>query len=173
MQLEKTAHWLTIIGNFGLLVGVALVMLQINQNSELTREQLEHSMWTDRLNYQLVMMGENPAAAVAASIENPSTLSLEDSKIVDAYLLYWALFESRNLLLDERGMRMAPPKIYSPSDPDHDLDLRVLGNAYAKARFETIGFGPHLTPRLEDLMRSLSGDETISQYHSVIERTKR
>jgi hypothetical protein len=173
MQLEKASHWLTIIGNFGLLVGVVLVVLQINQNSDLTREQLEHSIWTDSLNYHLTMMGDNPAAAVAEAIENPAALSLEDSRVVDAYLLYWALLESRNILLQQRGMYIRPPKTFSPQDPDHDLDLRVLGNLYAKARFQEIGFGPDLSPKIKDLMSSLSGDETINQYRSVIERTKR
>jgi hypothetical protein len=51
-----------IIGNFGLLIGVALVIIQINQNTELVREQLDHATWTDDLNLQLALMGENPSA---------------------------------------------------------------------------------------------------------------
>jgi hypothetical protein len=51
-----------IIGNFGLLIGVALVIIQINQNTELVREQLDHAIWTDDLNLQLALMGENPSA---------------------------------------------------------------------------------------------------------------
>ena len=61
MNLEKTAHWLTIFGNLGLLVGVALVVVQIDQNSQLVREQIFNSRWTDTLNLHLTMMGERSA----------------------------------------------------------------------------------------------------------------
>ncbi len=57
MKLEKISHWLTIVGNLGLLVGVALVITQINQNSQLVREQLSAARWTDQLNFRLAMMG--------------------------------------------------------------------------------------------------------------------
>ena len=79
MQIEKISHWLTIIGNAGLLLGVTLVIFQINQNSELVREQLFHSSWTDDLNLQLAMMGDNPAAAVARAVESPAELTVEDA----------------------------------------------------------------------------------------------
>ena len=85
MNLEKTSHWITILGNAGLLIGVALVIFQINQNSQLVREQLSQARWTDDLNLHLAMMGENPAAAVAKAIENPSALSVEDSRVLEAY----------------------------------------------------------------------------------------
>ncbi len=84
INLEKTSHWITIAGNAGLLIGVALVIFQINQNSELVREQLDQSRWTDDLNLHLAMMDENPATAVANAIENPSALSLKDSTVLDA-----------------------------------------------------------------------------------------
>ena len=40
MKIEKISHWLTIVGNLGLLVGVVLIIVQINQNSHLVREQV-------------------------------------------------------------------------------------------------------------------------------------
>ena len=57
MNLEKTSHWIIIVGNAGLLIGVALVIFQINQNSELVREQLDQAVWTDDMNLQLAIMG--------------------------------------------------------------------------------------------------------------------
>ncbi len=82
MKLEKISHWLTIVGNLGLLVGIALVAVQIDQNSQLVRVQLSVARWTDDLNLHLAMMGENPAAVVAKAIENPSELSVEDSQVL-------------------------------------------------------------------------------------------
>ncbi len=172
MNLEKTSRWITIIGNAGLLLGVVLIIFQINQNSELVRGQLDHAMWTDRLNLRLALMGENPAAAIATAIENPSALSLEDTRVLNAYLDYWALFEVRHIDMYARGMTSYPPMTYSPEDPGHGITLRVWGNAYAKARFEESGFGPDLTPRLQGLISSLSGSEALNEHERLLGRIK-
>ncbi len=168
MNLEKTSRWITIIGNAGLLLGVVLIIFQINQNSELVREQLNQSRWTDDMNLHLAMMGENPAAAVATAIENPSALSLEDSRVLDAYLTYWGLSEVREILLYERGMTINRPSTYTPDDPAIGLHRRVLGNAYFKASFQHGRFGLALTPRLQGLMDSLSGSEALEEYERTI-----
>ena len=77
-----------ILGNYGEFVGAIAVVatliylalqvrqskVQIHQNSELVREQLAQSRWTDDLNLHLAMMGDNPAKALAVAIENPSAL---------------------------------------------------------------------------------------------------
>ena len=172
MNLERTSHWLALLGNTGLLIGMALVIFQINQNSELVREQLEHAMWTDRLNLHLAMMGENPAAAVATAIENPSALTLEETRVLDAYFQYWTLFEVRNIVMHEREMTVSPAKTYTSEDPGYILDVRTLGNRYIKAKFEESGFGPDLSPRIQALMGALSGTETLDEYNRVIGRIK-
>ena len=174
MNLEKTSHWITIAGNAGLLIGLALVIFQINQNSELVREQLDQSRWTDDLNLHLAMMGENPAQAMATAIENPSALSVEDTRVLDAYLKYWSLAEVRKILMYERGMTVRPPSSYAPDTPGsgYVLATAVLGNAYYKARFEEVRMGPDLTPRLQALMNSLSGNEARDVYQRIIGRIK-
>ncbi len=172
MNLEKTSRWITIVGNAGLLIGVALVIFQINQNSELVREQLDQSRWTDQMNLHLAMMGENPAAAVATAIENPSALSIEDSRVLEAYLTYWALSEARNILMYERGMTIYPPSRYTPDSPEHNLYIRILGNAYSKATFEESRFGPAVTPRLQAFMDSSSGNEALAEYERIKQRIK-
>ena len=117
MNVERTSHWITLAGNAGLLIGLALVIFQINQNSELVREQLDQSRWTDNMNLHLAMMGENPAKAMATAIENPSALSVEDTRVLDAYLKYWSLGEVRKILMYERGMTVRPPPSYAPDTP--------------------------------------------------------
>ncbi len=172
MNLERTSHWITIAGNTGLLIGVALVIFQINQNSGLVREQLDQARWTDQMDLHLAMMGDNPAAAVAKAIENPSALSLEDTRVVNAYLVYWALLESRDILMYKRGMTIRPPSTYAADSPGFSLVMFVVGNAYAKAYFEDVGFGPDVTPRIQALMDSLSGNENWDEYQRITERIK-
>ncbi len=172
MQLERTSHWIALAGNAGLLIGLALVIFQINQNSELVREQLDQAVWTDDLNLQLAIMGENPAAAIATAIENPSTLSVEDSRVLDAYILYWGLANTRKVFMHERGMTIYPPASFLSDDPRTALAMPVFGNAFAKARFEDEGLGPRLTTQLQPLVSSLTGDESWERYQRLIAHIK-
>ena len=172
MNLEKTSQWITIVGHAGLLIGVALVVFQINQNSELVREQLDQARWTDDLNLQLAIMGENPAAAIATAIENPSTLSVEDSRVLDAYITYWSLAHTRKVFMHERGMTIERPASFLPDDPRTQLAMHVLGNAFTITRFKEGGLGPRLTTKLRPLMSSLTGDESWERYQRFIARIK-
>ncbi len=172
MNLERTSHWITIAGNTGLLIGLALVIFQINQNSDLVREQLEQSRWSDELSMYLTLMGENPAAAVSRAIENPSALSLEDSIVLDSYLIYWGHAENRKILTYRRGMTINPPPTYTPDDPRINLARNILGNSYFKARFQETGLGPLLTPRLQPLVNSLNGNESSDLFGRVMARIK-
>ncbi len=171
MQIEKMSSWITVTTNLGLLLGVILVIFQINQNSELVREQIDHASWSDNMNLHLAMMGDNPAAAVAKAIENPSELMVEDTTILNAYLTYWALAEVREIYTYARGMQIVPPSSFTSDDRGIALHRRVLGNAYAKARFED-GFGPSLTPRMQSFMDSLSGNEALEEHERMIGRIK-
>ncbi len=41
----RITAWLQVVGNFGLIIGLVLVAIQINQNSNLSRAQLAHDAW--------------------------------------------------------------------------------------------------------------------------------
>ena len=173
MKLETTAYWLTIIGNLGLLIGVVLVLVQINQDSQLTRHQLSMERWGDDMNLQLVLMGENPAKAIAKAIEDPTQLTIEDAQVLEAYQLYWSLGILRRQFLFDRGMDEVPPPTFELDDSRTELALRVLGNSYMKATNQEskIG-GPLLAPKLQMLMDSITGNETREHYERVIARIK-
>jgi hypothetical protein len=172
METGKLGSWLHVGANVGILAGLILVAVQINQTSALVSEQLENSNWTDQLNLHLAMMGENPAAAVAKAIENPSDLTVEETRVLDAYLAYWALSEVREINLYKRGMSVYPPSTYGPDDRAITLHKRMLGNAYFKARFDASGLGPDLTPKLAGLMESLSGREAFAEYENIVGRIR-
>ena len=173
MKIEKISHWLTIVGNLGLLVGIALVVVQIDQNSQLVRVQLSVARWTDDLNLHLAMMGENPAAVVAKAIENPSELSVEDSQVLEAYRLYWGLANVRRVFMYNRGMDAITPPTFELDDQRTDLAIAVLGNRYMKATHEEIGIGgPLVAPKLRPLMSSLTGNENWEYHERVMARIK-
>jgi len=79
MEFDRLNRWLALAANLGLLAGLIMVALQLNQTSELARAQLinegnitESQVWAG-------LMGEDPAEAIAKSIENPSEMTFASS----------------------------------------------------------------------------------------------
>ena len=78
--------WLQITSNVAILFGVILVIFQMKQASDLLKTQLlveESRTWIEG---ERALLGENAAAVWAKSITNPTELSLEEQRIIEAYL---------------------------------------------------------------------------------------
>ena len=132
MEFDRVNRWLTLAANLGMLVGLILVALQLNQNSELARAQLinegnitESQVWTG-------LMGEDPTEAIAKSLENPSEMTFADFMVVDAYLWVAMNIFHRNYALAREGM-------FDTTDWQQDIDSLgtwYLGNAFGRAWWE-------------------------------------
>lgn len=75
---QRLANWAQVIGNFGIVVSLVFVGLQMNQDRELKTIEL---MWSsiDRMREQhLQMLGENPQQTVATAVMRPDELTAED-----------------------------------------------------------------------------------------------
>ena len=86
MNITSLGNWLQTIGTIGLLIGVVLVIVQINQNSQLVREQIYQQRLSDRYAWRHAMLGENPAVALEKAILKPTEVTLADHIVIDAYL---------------------------------------------------------------------------------------
>lgn len=95
----------------------------------------------------LAMMGENPPAAIATAIENPSALTLEETRVLDAYYQYWTLFEVRNIVMHAREMTVSPAKTSSGFRRPPDAPLRSFGAGSALRKNLEKGFDISLFSR--------------------------
>lgn len=93
VKSDRLSRWLTVGANVGILAGLILVAVQIDQNSELVRMQLvndgnlaSNELWGS-------IAGEEPLEAIAKSIENPEELTFAEYLVVDSFL-----FSNMNLL---------------------------------------------------------------------------
>jgi len=86
MSPNRVGGWLQIAGNIGIIAGLILVALQMQQNSDLLATQLIYMESERQLNLETAMMGEDPSDVWAKSMENPSELTLREERILDAYL---------------------------------------------------------------------------------------
>jgi hypothetical protein len=86
MLTENTSRWLSFAANLAILVGLVLVAVELNQNSQLTRtaliaegSALENQIWTP-------LAGELPGEIIAKAVECPQSLTYADFIALDGFL---------------------------------------------------------------------------------------
>ena len=104
MDSDKMGNWLQVGANLGIILGLVLVGFQLKQNSNLLRVQLLYEESQSFISHERLMMGENPAVAWARSLEDPAGLSLEQARIMDAYLYAMAEQWRASHMLQDLGI---------------------------------------------------------------------
>jgi hypothetical protein len=133
MNTDKLAGWLQIVGNLGIIGGLVLVAVQINQNTAITRAELTARSYEAAMQFNLAMMGENPSAAVAKAATEPSSLTDEDLLVIANLTWNWWNHDSRYEILLDHGL---------VDDQDWDRFIRaharnfLAGTPVAKAMWE-------------------------------------
>ncbi len=105
--MAKTDRWnarLQVAANLGLIAGLLLVAVQIQQTRDLTRLQLHLEGTLAFQQVEIAMMGESPAVAWAKPIQNPESLSPTEVKIVDSWLIHQVNQWHRTSLMEAEGL---------------------------------------------------------------------
>ena len=89
MESSKIGYWLQVGANIGILGGLILVLLQMNQNAELLRIQLLKQEGEAYVASEMVIAGENFASTWVRVHENPFEPDLVDMRIMESSL--WGL----------------------------------------------------------------------------------
>jgi len=116
MNGKSTAiDWMAIGTNVAVVVGLVLVVLELNQNSELARLELvnDHNSMENEL--ILATMESAPKEAIAKSIECPEKLDLSDYVVIDAYL-----YTGMNLVY--RDYELAKEGFFTEKDWKSEVD---------------------------------------------------
>jgi hypothetical protein len=101
---SRFGAWLQIVGNLGLIIGLVLVGVQINQSNKIAMANLISTSFqetTDRLNSE---MGENPASVRAKALMEPQNLTPEDVLVMTSYAQWHIVRMQRDALMEELGM---------------------------------------------------------------------
>ncbi len=135
MGSNKLANWLQVAANIGILTGLILVGLQMQQNFKLSQSQIISDGYAAVRADHASLMGESPTVAVAKALTDPESLTMSDLLIMDSYLSQAFLRKQRILLLAGAG-------VYTDDLPFVDDELRdswieyYFGNSFAKSWFE-------------------------------------
>ncbi len=152
------SQWLQVSANVGILAGLILVALQMQQSLNLTRVQLEKQEAEAYIATEMDIAGENFAQVWQKSIEQPEDLTLAEMRVMEAGLwghgmMRWVnsyrLYELG--LLDDEEWRI---------DVGADVPF-ALGNSYGRAWWEDLKNKPHIAAYI--------GQELIDHINSVVE----
>ena len=104
MDSKKIGRWLTLAANIGVIAGLVLVAVQINQNTEIMKAQIANDYYLADMALELAMMGEDPAHSWSKAVYTPDELTSKDAVILDRYFNYGLVQIHRLQEMDEMGM---------------------------------------------------------------------
>jgi hypothetical protein len=169
MDTEKLSQWLMVASHIGILGGLVMVGFQINQDTELTRLQMFSDITSSRIQLHEALLGDNPAPVVMKSLTHPEKLTLEELRIMDAYLLTSVNEARRRTVLSREGLRVGAVE-------EENLLLFYFGNRFAQAgwkEFTSEGedMDNEVNVELDRIIRSAANtDMTIGFFRSLGER---
>ena len=83
MFTEKINHWLSLSANIGVMAGLILVAMQINQNTEITKAQIANDYFLADMTLELAMMGDDPAKSWIKAVYAPEDIDQLDAAVID------------------------------------------------------------------------------------------
>ena len=108
MKGEKATNWLQVATNLGVILGLVVLIYEVNQTNKHVAASLVDSSFQMGQAHYLAMLGEAPAEVVAKAHVDKESLSLEQRLVLDAY------FQSLFIELEHRAM-MGQLGIYGDS----------------------------------------------------------
>jgi len=167
MDQEKLNRRLQIIANLGIVAGLALVGVQLKQNSDLLKMQLLYEESQRSIDIETLVIGEDAAQVWSGSLTDPANLTLAEQRVMEAML--WSYTENLRAtqMLSQQGLLK-----------DEEWRQRVeadsafyLANPYARAWWDNYSADsdlPHeLTEAINARLARVDRDFT-SQYMEAI-----
>ncbi len=135
MDSNKLANWLQVAANIGILTGLILVGLQMQQNFKLSQGQIISDGYVAARADRAILMGESPTVAIAKSLTDPESLTMSEVLIVDSYLTQAWLRQQRIQVLASAGVYIGNLPFVSDELSDYWAEY-YFGNSFAKSWFE-------------------------------------
>ena len=83
MEIEKFSHWVQMTTGLAMIIGIILVLIELDQTRNLTRAQLASESASMALDRATSLIGENSMAALARACDPQENLTLEDALVLN------------------------------------------------------------------------------------------
>lgn len=88
MDVSRINPWLNFGANIGVIAGLVLVAVEINQNTEITKAQIANDYFLADMDLELAMMGDDPAGSWVKAVYSPEEINQYDAVVLDRYFNY-------------------------------------------------------------------------------------
>ena len=102
MNTDRTTIWIQSFTGIAVIVGLGLVVWELQQVRTLTRAQLTSDYFSVTTSVYLTIAGENPSSAMAKACSDPEKLSMGEILVLNRYFASHMSILSRMQLLTDR-----------------------------------------------------------------------
>jgi len=152
--------------NVAVIVGLFLVVMELNQNTELARIAMVNDGSLTENEVWIALMEQEPKDAIAKSFECPEKLVLADYVVLDSYL-----YAGMNLVY--RNYELAREGFYSDEDWKSEVDNYAhwyLSGEFGKAYWDEVGrlyFDAEFTQYVDSVLAS-PGENFDSVWKKIV-----
>ncbi len=100
--MKRQRDWVQLLTNIAVVIGLLLLIYELNQSRELTRAQMVDGAYDAAIFRNLALIGESPEGAIARSLFHPEDVTEADAIVLSHF--YTALLISWLRNRDERGL---------------------------------------------------------------------
>jgi hypothetical protein len=104
VKLQHVNDWMKLIGNLGVFAGLVLVALQMQQANHIARSEQQAERDKAYQDMEIGIMGENAASAWVKSEFDPASMTREEMRIMDAYLINEFIVIRRTAIREAAGL---------------------------------------------------------------------
>lgn len=107
MKFERINGWLTLIANFGVLIGIVLLVVELNQNQNMMKSQVRNELSNELVTIMMQIATDEDLANIRRRGDAGDSLNVDEyskyDHLVASFFRYWenVHFQYRNGLYDE------------------------------------------------------------------------
>ena len=167
MKTKQWNHWLTLAANLGILVGLVLIAIELNQNTKQLSLELEWQINQKMFENNRDLLGDNPTPIFAKSVLSPEELTFEEFQVASAFVLNFLGVAEDRFFLYKRGL-LSDQEWKSYIDDDIEL---TLGYRFAQEywkRSKSI-FEPEFVEYVDEQLRDVDAGANYQWYLDTLE----
>jgi len=104
VDYDRANRWLTLVANIGILIGLALIIVEIRQNAELLRLQFINDDLQETSTSLIPMLGDDLSRVMMKSIFSPEEMTYAEFMVVDSWLTQQIARVERRYQLGQEGI---------------------------------------------------------------------
>ena len=159
---ESVQSWITLVTNIGVLTGLVLVAMELNQNTDQLSLELEwqinHRMYQNNRD----LLGDNPTPIFAKSVTSPEDLTYEEFQVAAAMAFnFLGVWEDRFFLYQEGLLSEQEWKDFV----DDDISF-TMGYPFARELWRTSKglFEPEFVQYVDKILPGVNSNANYQWY---------